>query len=153
MCPNNSYPIDLNAPGRNGVEINTTGSDAWAAARPVGRAAECVTVDRSRYVFDRIIRINPIIPVAIGSRLGPYEITSRRRIERNLKHAPYDPAPWTSCPARECKPCSIATGSVADKAAILKQRQEAVAAWNKHDAQALAAHFAGDVDRVRNNGV
>jgi uncharacterized protein (TIGR02246 family) len=43
-------------------------------------------------------------------------------------------------------------GSAADEAAILTQRQAAVAAWNTHDPKAIAAHFADDVDRVRSNG-
>jgi uncharacterized protein (TIGR02246 family) len=40
------------------------------------------------------------------------------------------------------------SGSAADEAAIKKIQDTRVAAWNKHDAKAVAATFAEDADRV-----
>lgn len=44
-------------------------------------------------------------------------------------------------------------GTAADEAAIKKHADSRLAAYNKHDAKALAALYAADADRVTTNGV
>ena len=44
------------------------------------------------------------------------------------------------------------SGTAADEAAIRKNEDARVAAWNKHDAKAVAATYAADADRLTASG-
>lgn len=43
-------------------------------------------------------------------------------------------------------------GTAADEAAIRKNEDARVTAWNKHDAKAVAATYAADADRITDSG-